>query len=570
MTETTQIGFDLLSYIHDSRQTYGLRSQDYTRYRRFCAHRLQRVRKSVKLSQGTGTTFKRKEVTAENARTAEHLEVLVLEAGAGVGLKSQLHFQQEEYEAALDCAVFSRAVSLRLAQAGTSQQHALAHAMMATLDPIVRLSAYRVRVPGAQQKPPGEVAQEWYEQQMVGKPERAASNVPGYAEIAQKLAAFGSDEPANDQYESACSAQLAWRGGSIGFASSELAGALAKAEKALAAENAVAMYRVVERAAQRLHVESAQAAAKVQSPVADALASAYLAVQLHAVCVQHALVLAKYRKQINLLIPRLPLFSPAVGAWITETPAAEAKPGLLGKIAGMPDGAQVVVLCDLIRKTLARLQGLVAGILARMAPGAVRLISGSQISDEISAAQAYYNAVRGYYAAAQHASAEHTAYVDALALLDSVVSQEIPQALQLITSVSGQEPADCLWSAQVGVAAADVQKLESDAAQALQVVRGLCADGKSSSVAAKEWVADPSKCPAMAANALAGRAGAPARVPQLVDLDAVSFAAVPVKPLFYDLAAASIDFDLDAIEAKAGRQSKGKLSSLIGGLWGGR
>ncbi|KAI7830966.1 hypothetical protein BX661DRAFT_90987 [Kickxella alabastrina] len=161
------IEFDIFGYVHDSRQTYGLRAQDYSRYRRYCAHHLRTVRKSVKMMQGTSTVYRKKEVTAEEATKPAHIEILVLEAErawayamdlrelfsrteeprqryhlirrlkaackAGsqlatvaasicdrrtslaayaywLQIQGQMHFELGEWEAALDCAVLSRVV----------------------------------------------------------------------------------------------------------------------------------------------------------------------------------------------------------------------------------------------------------------------------------------------------------------------------------------------------------------------------------------------------------------------------------------------------------------------------
>ncbi|KAJ2036085.1 signal recognition particle subunit srp68, partial [Coemansia sp. S2] len=79
-TDQAPIEFGIFGYIHESRQTYGLRAQDYLRYRRFCAHRLRNVRSGVKLTQGTSTAFRKKEVTVDMVKKPEHLEILLLQA----------------------------------------------------------------------------------------------------------------------------------------------------------------------------------------------------------------------------------------------------------------------------------------------------------------------------------------------------------------------------------------------------------------------------------------------------------------------------------------------------------
>ncbi|KAJ2538399.1 hypothetical protein GGF49_005937 [Coemansia sp. RSA 1853] len=69
-----------LVHIHDSRQAHGLRAQDYTRYRRFCAHHLHTVRKAAKLTQGLAAGFSKLNVTSENASSTLHVEVQLLQA----------------------------------------------------------------------------------------------------------------------------------------------------------------------------------------------------------------------------------------------------------------------------------------------------------------------------------------------------------------------------------------------------------------------------------------------------------------------------------------------------------
>ncbi|KAJ2249043.1 hypothetical protein GGH98_003675, partial [Coemansia sp. RSA 454] len=107
----------------------------------------------------------------------------------------------------------------------------------------------------------------------------------------------------------------------------------------------------------------------------------------------------------------------------------------------------------------------------------------------------------------------------------------------------------------------------SEAAEmALPVVRGLCVGASENT---KAWVHSPASRLNLVANTLGKSASVPQRVPHLVDFTA-DFAVVPIKPLFYDLAAPAIDFDMSAINAQADKQGTSKLGSIIGSLWGSR
>ncbi|KAI8325028.1 hypothetical protein GQ54DRAFT_37472 [Martensiomyces pterosporus] len=667
-----KIAFDVFGYIHDSRQTYGLRAQDYTRYRRYCAHRLQRVRKAVKLTQGSSAAFRKKEVTAENASKPEHVELLLLESerawafamdlreqysrteeprqryhlvrrlkaaskAAGklaaiastacdvrtslavyaywLQIQSQSDFELEKWEAALDCAVFSRVISERLAQTGTSQQYALAHALMETLDPIVRLAAYQVRMSGAQQSQPADITTQWYDSKIHANPERAGGSIPAFNEIAAALESFSSgagDSAIADEYERSCTGRLEWRGGHVAFASQDLAGLIETAQSALSAsvhsgfENpapATSAFKQVERAAQKCYVEGAAASAKVQSSASDALSSAYLAIQLYAVCALHSIAIAKLSRQAQTITERLGLsvgsgksyFQSCENAWIADKtsassqaagePSASAAKSKHDVVAGLPDATRLVLIDDLVRKSMSELRILAADILAKMAPGTSRAIAGSQIAEEIAAAEAYRGCVRAYHSAALHASPCHAKYLDSLALLDAALSDAIPQAAAAVASRSKREAprteslaADELWAAHFSVSTSDISLVKADVEAAIPVVRSLCTTSKTAPAAgaSPDWHSDPSTGPSIAANRLAAAGGkraasAPSRVPALVDLSKVAFAPVPVKPLFYDLASSAVGFDMEAINEKAGRQSSGsKLGSIIGSLWGSR
>ncbi|KAJ2744365.1 signal recognition particle subunit srp68 [Coemansia sp. BCRC 34301] len=674
-THRAPIEFAIFGYIHDSRQTYGLRAQDYLRYRRFCANRLRNVRGAAKMAQGTSTTFHKKEVTVDVVSQPEHLEILLLQAerawafamdlrelysrteeprhryhlirrlraackageqlaavaasGACVGrtlleaqayrlqIQCQLHFELEEWSLALDCAVLSRVISEQLALVGSSQHYALAYSMIEALDPIVRLAAYRARMAGAQQSLPAELAVQWHSTKMLNDTARVEQGIPGYSGITAALDNLVVSA-SRDAQVLAYDNSLKWRGGEIAFASQELAAQIERAQEALqkAAEGvcndsvldvAAAAFKSVKKIARRCHSEGMATSAKIHSTASEALESAYLVVQLYSTCSLHSITIAKYARQAQAVATKLGI---AIGAtdsasfvghsrsWIVDSEASIKRRNQKGNLVdNLAEATRVVVLYDLIRKSLCNLKAAASDVLGNMAPATSRAIHGHRIVEEVAVAEAYYDCLRGYYAAALHASLTHGRHLDSLALLNLTLSESIPHASALVLAASKHamaQPeglaADELWHRVVAVTTSDICSVEQAVSGAIPAVSRLCAATPLVDPAvaqrkpgAVDWESDPAGYPVMVANELAGAGskpsadGPPLKVPKLVDLSALEFAAVPIKPLFYDLAAANIDFDSDAIGRRSGRPKPAtaeaggsKLGSIIGSLWGSR
>ncbi|KAJ2882314.1 signal recognition particle subunit srp68 [Coemansia aciculifera] len=683
-TDQAPIEFDIFGYIHDSRQTYGLRAQDYLRYRRFCAHRLRNVRSGAKLTQGTSTVFRKKEVSADMVKKPEHLEILLLQAerawafamdlrelysrteeprqryhlirrlraackageqlaaAAASGtcdgrtsleaqvyrlqMQSQLFFELEEWTSALDCAVLSRVISEQLALLGSSRHYALAHAMVEALDPIVRLAAYRARMAGAQQSQPTELAAQWYSTKMLNDVARAEQAIPGFGEITaalDALVASANSSASGDAQVLAYANSLKWRGGVVSYASQELAVLIKDAQGALqdategddALDAAATAFKRVKKAAHRCHSEAIVASAKIHSTASEALESAYLAVQLYSTCALHSIAIAKSAGQAKNIATKLGTAieatdkSSLIGrshAWILDSETGSKRGGsVVSKCGGqkgsitdsLAEGTRVVVLYDMVRKNLSNLKASAADVLERMMPATSRAVHAHQIIEEVAAAEAYYGCVRGYYSAALHASAVHGKPLDSLALLDSTLSEGIPRALALATAASKHAVSqsdtlavDDLWRRAVTVTNSDIDDAEHAIKRAIPIVSRLCAAAASADSAvtqrksgSSDWVSDPTGRPVMVPNELAASASKssvgslPQYVPKLVDLTAAEFVAVPIKPLFYDLASSSIDFDMDLIGQRSGKSStaaaggsSSKLGSIIGSLWGSR
>ncbi|KAJ2723532.1 signal recognition particle subunit srp68 [Coemansia sp. Benny D115] len=681
MAARTAISFDVFGYIHDSRQTYGLRADDYTRYRRFCAHHLRTVRKAAKLAQGTSTAYRPKPVTADTASKPEHLEILVLEAerawayamdlrelysrteeprqryhvirrlkaacktgehlasvASAVGdrrtklasfaywqlIRAQLHFELEEWVAALDSAVLSRVVCKQLALTGSSKQYALAHVMIESLDAIVRLSAYQARVGGAQQMQPAELTEQWYDARIKGEPARIESAIPEYAAISRDLVELSeaSEHPEEAGDSAGYANQLQWRGGSIGYPSAEMASLIDAAQAALksaveseskqALDTATAAFKRAKKTARTLHGEGVAASEKIGSSASDALLSAYLAIQLYSICALQAISVSRYVAKADGIAAKLGAAAGSTGLSFSGTSAwfensADAGRASAGKkqtpssslsVDRLPEATQMVVLYDMARKNLSQLRKATAGVLDKLSPGMGRAIGATRIADEVAVAEAYYSGARDYYSAVLHAQPRHRRYLDALALLNTVQSEQMPRARSLARALdtkagglalSSGEVVDGLWVRVAGVSEEKLAAVETSVAAAVPVIHGLCEASagakKASADGAKgDWFENPGSQPVMVPSKLAAKrqrsgkkttaASAAVRVPKLVDLDRIEFEPVPIKPLFYDLAGSSIDFDAAAIDARAGKQAASgggsKISSIIGSLWGSR
>ncbi|KAJ1799705.1 signal recognition particle subunit srp68 [Coemansia sp. RSA 2399] len=696
------VAFDIFGYVHKSRQTYGIRAQDYMRYRRYCAHHLRNVRKAAKLSQGSSTAYKPKAVTVELASEPKHIEILVLQAErawafamdlrelysrteeprqhyhlvrrlraackAGrqladiahvvcdlhtalaasaywLHIQSQLSFEMEEWEVAMDSAVFSRIVSEQLAISGNSERYALCHAMIEELDPIVRLAAYQSGMRSAQQTPPSEVAAQWYESRMKGNASRAEKSILGYgllaAELEKLMSKINSEDAGSGLVDIANAHKLAWRNGSIVFADKELASLLALAQGAVKdctgsddgvqmslqsvaatdptkLDPTVASFRRVTKSARRCYADGVSAAEKIGSSASDLLLSSYLAIQLYSMCLLHAALVAKNVGRAQALAKSngvsldspAPVFAKADAAWMPDhtrspvratqrkkgkhartTKRGSRKGGMTGAV--LPELTEIVILYDMARKSMGRLKSAVSDVLNKISPAVGRTIHAYKVIDEISTAEAYYSCVRGYYAVVLHAHPRHKKYVDALALADKALNEYVPEALSLLASsdskhavsASGTSAADVAWGQVFLVTNNDLSQAKTKLEVAMESVRGFCAAATDenltaahSSPAKKSWHDDPSARPRMIPNTASaaltsnnrGDEPIPTHVPSLVDFSSLPFVAVPMKPLFYDLAAPAIDFDMATIEEKAGKQAAGgsKLGSIIGSLWG--
>ncbi|KAJ2766491.1 signal recognition particle subunit srp68 [Coemansia nantahalensis] len=627
------VASDVFGFICDSRRAHGAGAQDFLQYRRSCGHGLHAARKAAGLAQGTSGGYRRRDVAAEAAGGAAHVEILLLQAERAwayamdlrelyacteeprqrqhlvrrlraackaarqlaalvpgfcdtrtvlaahaywLQLQAQLHFELEEWAAALDCASAAYVASDQLALTGGPRQSALPSSIVETLDPVIRLAAHQARVAGAHSALPAAVAAQWYEAHVKEADGRAAESEPGLGDTVAALERLLEEAGAGGATHAH---SLQWRGAAVGYSDPELAALVEEAQRLLgsagegdaaALDCAAAAFRRVQRQARLRQPEQGRA------PV-----PAHVVLQLFSAQALAAIAMAKLTGEARTIAAAHSAW-PAVGPWIADD--ASGRPA--GARTGLPERTQLVACYDRARKSVAALQAAVADALAALPPPVSREIGAQRLADEAAAAAAHYRCVRNFHSAALHASSRHGRYQDALALLDTVVTADAPHAAALAAALADPpagSPADALWARQLAVAAADVDVVGAAAEAALPIAQGLCAataqDAKTAQAPAA-WLHAPDRPPATVANGLAAgprRAARqrPAWVPRLVDAAAPAFAPVPVKPLFYDLAAAAIDFDMAAIDARAGAAQPGAaqpggssgLGKLIGSLW---
>ncbi|GAA5961477.1 hypothetical protein JCM3765_003596 [Sporobolomyces pararoseus] len=80
--QSNHLDFPLLKLVSNARSTYGLRHQDYARYKSHCTAKVHHLRKSTGLSQTAGRSkkYQRKDLTAEKVTSDKHLQILLFDS----------------------------------------------------------------------------------------------------------------------------------------------------------------------------------------------------------------------------------------------------------------------------------------------------------------------------------------------------------------------------------------------------------------------------------------------------------------------------------------------------------
>ncbi|GAB5356086.1 hypothetical protein AAMO2058_000260600 [Amorphochlora amoebiformis] len=78
-TKAPSVSLSVLTTVKDSQTQYGLRQDDYTRYRQYCCSRLTRIRKSVKFHHGKGH-YKKRKLEAKHVKDERFLSIPLFNA----------------------------------------------------------------------------------------------------------------------------------------------------------------------------------------------------------------------------------------------------------------------------------------------------------------------------------------------------------------------------------------------------------------------------------------------------------------------------------------------------------
>ncbi|KAJ3094611.1 signal recognition particle subunit srp68 [Phlyctochytrium planicorne] len=205
--EDGPIRISVLSLTNEARNEHGLRHQDYHRYRRYCARKVERVRKIAGLQQQSkgSKKFSKKPISSELVSNSRYLEILLFDAERswsyamelkrdsteeprkrhhlirklkraaqfaadletvcqGVGADDQstldarayasvmagyVHLERQEWGPAMDRFAAARTIYAKMSSAGTSEQEVLCQSAIDAIDPNIRFCAYNLRIRGS-------------------------------------------------------------------------------------------------------------------------------------------------------------------------------------------------------------------------------------------------------------------------------------------------------------------------------------------------------------------------------------------------------------------------------------
>ncbi|TRM62912.1 hypothetical protein BD626DRAFT_569492 [Schizophyllum amplum] len=107
-----KLTFRALQLANEQRNAYGLRYNDYARYRKHCANRTHRLRSTLKMTHGKGRDFKKLPPLVSDNMKEGHLELLLCEA------ERAWAYGQELFTSSLQPANADKASTLRHSAAG--------------------------------------------------------------------------------------------------------------------------------------------------------------------------------------------------------------------------------------------------------------------------------------------------------------------------------------------------------------------------------------------------------------------------------------------------------------------
>ncbi|KAF8609431.1 hypothetical protein BDV93DRAFT_484993 [Ceratobasidium sp. AG-I] len=88
-----KISVRILQIVNDERGTYGLRYNDHARYRKHCANKVHRLRRSLKMTHGKGKEFKKLPIVSNENLKDGHLQLYLFESERAYSFAQELFAQ---------------------------------------------------------------------------------------------------------------------------------------------------------------------------------------------------------------------------------------------------------------------------------------------------------------------------------------------------------------------------------------------------------------------------------------------------------------------------------------------
>ncbi|KAF9161771.1 signal recognition particle subunit srp68 [Actinomortierella ambigua] len=606
-TPVGPFSLDILSLTNEARNAYGLRRQEYGRYRHHCTQRLHRMRKALGVTHGKDKTYTKRPITAETLTNEKYLHLVLFQAerawGHAMEIKAisvawddprkQQHyinrlkkaaqhaqalealcsakegkvdlrttldaqayaalmtgyvlFERQEWQGTLEKFSAARAIYDKLSHAGTPHQEALCHAAMDEIDPNIRFCGYRLRLA-----------------------KDGVVNVEELVKMSASNKGSGSDVLmreidhliAQTRQEKALEVDsITWRDRKIPLRNAKIASAIVSAQetakevataettdaKMEAFDKILQAYAEADKLVKKALKEDAIAAAKVKSSKSE-----------------------QNTADLNLLSTYISLSSLSHAIDRNMLLAKD----IFNKLEG--DEARTEKNVDVQYQNLVKAYDNVVQNLAeiRQLPG---VASDHQLAAEVDNKLTYYKGWRCFYTATAYAKLSR--HVEAIALFDraQTYATEVRSSLARLprSAVSGSSQ-DAFHVTEQELAELESKirgrKCQVHAAWYLEHghqqedTDGALNDQLSSMNLDEKSLDEPALIKRLDSYPTSITSKAHPRVPHLVDFPP-ALEPIPAKPLFFDIAFNHMDYKMDRIAERAGRPKDAAQSQQQGGGW---
>ncbi|KAI9237373.1 MAG: hypothetical protein BYD32DRAFT_461617 [Podila humilis] len=597
-----QFQLDILSLTNEARNAYGLRRQEYGRYRHHCTQRLHRIRKTLGFTHGKDKTFISRPITAETVTDEKYLHLVLFQAERAWGYameikalsvalddtRKQTHYMARLKKAAklaqsledlcsskagkvdvrstLDAQAYSAlipdndnhwtrssnssyrllsqnsAIYDKLSLAGTSHQEALCHAALDEVDPNIRFCGYRLRL-----AKDGVINVE--ELVKMSDANKGSGSDVLMREI-ENLIAQTRKEKAQDLQS------LNWRSKTLPLKNAKLATAILAAQETASQlasaqgsteskqelfDKVLQAYAEADKQVKKALKEDAAAAAKVKSSKSEQNTA-----ELNMVATYISFSTLKHSIDRNLVLAK-DIYNKLEGDEATTDKNEDVQ------------YQNLVKAYDNIVQNLAAIQEL-PGVAADM-----KLLS------EVENKLTFYKGWRCFFTATAYSKLSR--HVEAIALFDR--AQAYATQIRSNLGRSSKPEADSIDVTEQELADLESKirgrKCQVHAAWYLEAGHGENIEDKLSSMSLDEKSLDePALIKRLDTYPTSITSKANPTVPHLVDFPP-ALQAIPAKPLFFDIAFNHMDYNHDAIAERSGRpkaQNEGSSGGWFGSIWG--